>query len=60
MMYDYDDLEELELALENMGYSLDDLPFFFGLESIEAGMERVMELMDELGLSDFEDLLDFL
>ena len=59
-MYDYDDLEELELALENMGYSLDDLPFFFGLESIEAGLDRVMELMDELGLSDFEDLLDFL
>ena len=59
-MYDYDDLEELELALDQMGFTLDDLPFFFGLESIEAGMERVMELMDELGLSDFEDLLDFL
>ena len=57
MMYDYDDLEELELALETMGYSLDDLPLFFGLESIEAGLDRVMELMDELGLSDFEDLI---
>ena len=51
-MSDYDDLEELELALDQMGFTLDDLPSFFGLESIEAGLDRVMELM--------EDLLDFL
>ena len=56
-MYDYDDLEELELALDQMGYSLDDLPSFFGLESIEAGLDRVRELMDELGVSDFQDLV---
>jgi hypothetical protein len=57
MTYDYDDLEELELALDQMGFTLDDLPYFFGLESIEAGLDRVRELMDELGLSDYEDLV---
>ena len=56
-MNDYDDLEELELALDQMGFTLDDLPSFFGLENIEAGLDRVMELMDELGLSDYEDLI---
>ena len=59
-MSDYDDLEELELALDQMGFTLDDLPSFFGLENIEAGLDRVRELMDEMDLADFEDLLDFL
>ena len=58
MTYDYDELEELELALDRMGFTLDDLPSFFGLENIEAGLERVKDIMDELGLTDFEDLAE--
>ena len=57
MIYDLYDLEELIVALDRMGYTLDDLPFFFGLENIDASLDRVRELMDELGLSDYEDLI---
>lgn len=57
MSYDLEDLEELEQALESMGYTLDDPSSLQELVDIGACLEEVQGILDGMGL-DFEDLAD--
>ena len=55
MSYNREDLEELEQALQSMGYSLDDPSSLQELEDIGSCLEDIQDILDEMGL-DLEDL----
>jgi division protein CdvB (Snf7/Vps24/ESCRT-III family) len=57
MSYNREDLEELEQALQSMGYSLDDPSSLQELEDIGSSLEEIQDILDDMGL-DFEDLED--
>jgi division protein CdvB (Snf7/Vps24/ESCRT-III family) len=59
MSYNREDLEELEQALQTMGYSLDDPSGLQELEDLGSSLEEIQGILDEMGLAleDLEDLL---
>jgi division protein CdvB (Snf7/Vps24/ESCRT-III family) len=59
MSYNREDLEELEQALQSMGYSLDDPSCLQELEDIGPCLEEIQGILDDMGLAleDLEDLL---
>jgi hypothetical protein len=57
--YDPEEREEIEQALEGIGYTLEDLSCLRDLDEREAVMEKIRDVMDVLGLTDFQDLEDF-
>jgi hypothetical protein len=57
--YDPEEREEIEQALEDIGYTLDDLSCVEDVDEREAVMEKIRDVMDVLGLTDFQDLEDF-
>jgi hypothetical protein len=57
--YDPEEREEIEQALESIGYTLEDLSCLEDVDKREAVMEKIRDVMDVLGLTDFQDLEDF-
>jgi hypothetical protein len=57
--YDPEEREEIEQALEGIGYTLEDLSCLEDVDEREAVMEKIRDVMDVLGLTDFQDLEDF-
>jgi hypothetical protein len=57
--YDPEEREEIEQALESIGYTLEDLSCVEDVDEREAVMEKIRDVMDVLGLTDFQDLEDF-
>jgi hypothetical protein len=57
--YDPEEREEIEQAIESIGYTLEDLSCLEDVDEREAVMEKIRDVMDVLGLTDFQDLEDF-